>query len=331
MLKTQLENVAQLGKFPITTTELNEDDYLNALAEFPLAYAATKDECRAVVQMIQHVATTARMNDLQRLRSVSVVYLPVTQRFSLFAAHQYGMMVVDLMQSFALATKWRDMRGETPKEPDAPAWYDADDVWMASKLLKDAADVYVMVVKGALTMVGTLKTSQRYVISISKADQGAVGVPPLSLLDWINRDTQASAVFANVASLAELKKRGREVVKLLRERDNKRNYTAELHLFTRSDQENAVFFKFPQVSSTEAKAPEAVVIAPFDLVAVNPDLLIIPDRGSVSLYIPPAEPKSWEPEGSDKKYVQKPLQLQWLNGHFVTWELVMPMVPYYLR
>lgn len=331
MLTTQLENVAQLGKFPITTTELSEEDYQDALAEFPLAYAMAKDECRAVVQMFQHVATIARMNGLPQLRSVSVVYLPVTQRFSLFAAHQYGMMVVDLMQSLALATKWRDMRGETPEEPDAPAWYDADDVWMASKLLKDATDIYVTVVKGALTMTGSLKTGQRYVISISKADQKVIGFPPLSLLDWINRDTQASAVFANVAPLADLKKRGREVAKLLRERDNKREYTAKLHLFTRSDQENAVFFKFPQVSDTEAKVSEAVVIAPFDLVAVNPDLLVLPDRGSVSLYVPPAEPKPWEPEGSDKKYVQKPLQLQWLNDDFVTWELVMPMVPYYLR
>lgn len=334
MLTTQLENVSRLGKFPITTTELNEEDYQNALAEFPIASAMTKEECRAVVQALQHVATIARMNDWPRLRGLGVVYLPVTQRFSLFAAHEYGMMVVDLTQSFAAATKWRDMRGkilDAQDASDARAWYSADDVWMATKLLKDASHIYATVANGALTMAGALKTGQRYVISISEVGHDGVGVPPLSLLNLVNRDAQVSVVFANVASLAELKKRGREVARLLRERDNKRYHLAELHLFARPDQEGAVFFKFPQVLGAEAMVSGAVAVAPFDLVALDPELLVLPDRGSVSVYIPPAEPKPWEPEGTDKKYVQKPLQMQWLNGHFVVWELIMPSVPHHLR
>lgn len=331
MLTAQLENVAQLGKFPGTTTELNEDDYQQALAEFPLVHATTKEECRAVVQMIQHVASIARMNDLPQLRSVSVVYRPSTQRFALFAAHRYRMMVVDLMQSFALATKWRDMHGSAPKEPEAPTWYEADDVYLLSKLLKTASDIYVTVVKGALAVVGTLKTGQRYLISISKADPKVTGFPSLSLLGCINETAQASLVAMRVEELETIKKRGREVVKLLRDKDKKRHPVAELHLFTKDDEQGAVFYQFPQVSDASFVIPDTIALNPFDLVALNPELLILPERGSVSMYIPPAELKSWKLEGSSKKYVQKPFQLQWSNGHFVTWEIVMPVVPFYLR
>ncbi len=330
MLTTQLENVAQLGKFPITTTELDEDNYQQALAEFPFVHATTKEECRAVVQMIQHVASIARMNDLSQLRSVSVVYRPSTQRFALFAAHRYGVMVVDLMQSFALATKWRDMHGSAPEEPEVPAWYEADDVYLLSKLLKTASDIYVTVVKGALTVVGTLKTGQRYLILISKADQKVIGFPPLSLLDRIDETAQASLVAMRVEELETIKKRGREVVKLLRDKDKKRYIVAELHLFTKDDEQGAVFYQFPQVSDASFVISDTTALNPFDLVALNPELLMLPDRGSVSMYIPPAEPESWELEGSSKKYVQKPLQLHWSHGHLVAWELVMPMVPYYL-
>jgi hypothetical protein len=331
MLTTQLGNVAQLGKFPITTAELNEDDYRQALAESPLVHATTKEECRDVVQMIQHVASIARMNFLPHLHSVSVVYRPSAQRFALFAAHQYGIMVVDLMQSVALATKWRDMHGRASEEPEILTWYEADDVYLLSQLLKTASDIYVTVVTGALTFVGTLKTGQRYLISISKADRKVIDHPPLSLLKWINETAQASLVAMRAEELETIKKRGREVVKLLRSKNKKRHPIAELHLFTKDDDQGAVFYQFPKVSDTSFVISDAIVRNPFDRVAFNPELLILPDRGSVSMYIPPAELKSGELEGSSKKYVQKPIQLHWSRGSTETWELVMPMVPHYFR
>jgi hypothetical protein len=335
MLMVQLENVAQLGTFPITTTELNEDDYQRALAEFPLVHATTKEECRAVVHMIHHVASIARMNELPQVRTqlriVSAVYRPSTQRFALFAAYQYGMMVVDLMQSVALATKWRDMHGSASEEPDVPAWYEADDVYVLSKLLTTARDIYVTVVQGALTVVGTLKTGQRYVIAISQADQKVFGFLPLSLLDRIDETAQASLVAMRVEELETIKKRGRDVVKLLRDKNKKRHPVAELHLFTKDDEPGAVFYQFPQVSDASFVIPDTIARNPFDRVALNPELLMLPDRGSVSMYIPPAEPTSRGLDGSSKTYVQKPIQLHWSRGSMVTWELLMPVVPHYFR
>jgi hypothetical protein len=334
MLMVQLENVAQLGNFPITTTELNEDDYQQALAESPLVHATTKEECRDVVQMIHHVASIARMNELPQvhtqLRIVSLVYRPSTQRFALFAVYPYGMMVVDLMQSGTLATKRRDMHGRASEEPDVPAWYEADDVYVLSKLLKTARDIYVTVVQGALTVVGTLKTGQRYVIAIPQADQ-VFGFLPMSLLDRIDETAQASLVAMRVEELEAIKKRGRDVVKLLRDKDKKRHPIAELHIFTKDDEPGAVFYQFPQVSDASFVIPDTIARNPFDRVALNPELLMLPDRGSVSMYIPPAEPASRESEGSIKTYVRKPIQLSWSRGSMVTWELLMPVVPHYFR
>lgn len=329
MIATQLENATRLGKFPITTAELNEDDYRQARAELPLFQASSKEECRDVLQTLKHVYAIASENELFHLRLIGVVYVPAIQRFALFAAHQYGMMLVDLMQSVSLATKWCDMCGQAPNEPEAPAWYEADDVKLLATLLKEATDIYATVVRGSLTVVGTIKTGQRYLIRLSKADYDG---PPVSLVNWINRTTPVSITFLNVATLAEMKKHGREVVKMLRERQkNAKHVSAELHIFANPDGDGSVFYQFPHVSSSPVTANLAIVVNPFDLFALNPEFLIIPDRGSVSMYVPPAEPKPWEPEGSNKKYVQKPLQLQWSNSHTVTWEIIMPLVPYYLR
>jgi hypothetical protein len=324
MLTTQLENVAQLGKFPITTTELDRHLYNHVYQTLPLLCKAdTKHEVKELLSTLKLLNTAAQMSALPHFRVIGVVYVPEIQRFSLFAAHKYGIVLVDLMQS--VATTWSE--GRHIEEPVVVAWYPAEEVQTFVNVLKDATDIHITIDQESLTAVGTLKTGQRYLVELSKFE---IKGPPVSVVNLVSRSAQPSIVFQTVASLADIKKRGREVVKLLRDKDKKRYIVAELHLFTKDDEQGAVFYQFPQVSDASFVIFDTTALNPFDLVALNPELLMLPDRGSVSMYIPPAEPESWELEGSSKKYVQKPIQLHWSRGYTVTWELLMPMVPYYL-
>jgi len=325
MLTTQLENVAQLGKFPITTTELDRHLYNHVYQTLPLCKAETKQEVKELLSTLKLLSTAAQMNIWPHSRAIGVVYVPEIQRFSLFAAHQYCMVLVDLMQSVSAATTWSE--GRHIEEPVVGAWYPAEEVQTLVNVLKDATDIHITIDQGSLTAVGTLKTGQRYLVKLSKSE---IKGPPVSVVNLVSRSAQPSIVFQTVASLADIKKRSREVVKLLRDKDKKRRPIAELHLFTKDDEQGAVFYQFPKVSGASFVISDTIALNPFDLVALNPELLMLPDRGSVSMYIPPAEPESWKLEGSSKKFVQKPIQLHWSRGYTVTWELLMPMVPYYL-
>lgn len=326
MLTTQLENVAQLGKFPNTTTELDRHLYNHVYQTLPLCEADTKHEVKELLSTLKLSSTAARMNVSPHLRAIGVVYVPEIQRFSLFAAHHYGVVLVDLMQSVSAATTWSG--GRHIKEPIVVAWCPPEEVQTLVNVLKDATYIHITIGQRSLTAVGTLKTGQRYLVKLSES---GVNCPPVSLVNLVSRSAQPSIVFQTVASLADIKKRGKEVVKALREQKKNKHPVAELHLFTKDDKQGAVFYQFPQVSDASFVISDTIALNPFDLVALNPELLILPDHGSVSMYIPPAESKSREMEGSSKKYVQKPIQLHWSHGHLVVRELVMPLVPYYLR
>lgn len=323
MLTTQLENVAQLGEFPITTTELDRHLYNHVYQTLPLCKADTKREVKELLSTLKLLSTAAQMNVWPHLRAIGVVYVPEIQRFSLFAAHQYCMVLVDLMQSVSAATTWSE--GRHIEEPVVGAWYPAEEVQTLVNVLKDATDIHITIDQGSLTAVGTLKTGQRYLVKLSESE---IKGPSVSLVTWVSRSEQPTIVFQTVASLADIKKRSREVVRLLRDKDKKRRPIAELHLFTKDDEQGAVFYQFPEVTGASFVISDAIALNPFDLVALNPELLMLPDRGSVSMYIPPAEPKLRE---ESKSFVRGPLQLYWSHGHLVAWELVMPMVPHFLR
>ncbi len=320
MLTTQLENVAQLGKFPITTTELDCHLYNHVYQTLPLLCKAdTKQEVKELLSTLKLLSTAAHMSTLAHFRVIGVVYVPEIQRFSLFAAHKYGIVLVDLMQS--VATTWSE--GRHIEEPVVVAWYPAEEVQTFVNVLKDATDIHITIEQESLTAVGTLKTGQRYLVELSKFE---IKGPPVSVVNLVSRSAQPSIVFQTVASLADIKKRGKEVVKVLRKQKKDKHLVAELHLFSKSDT-HSVFFQFPKVSPTEFVVSDAAIVNSFALVALDPEILLLPERGAVSLHIPPAEPKLWE---ESKSFVQKPLQLHWSHGHLVAWELVMPMVPYYL-
>lgn len=326
MITTQLENVSSLGKFPVTTTELDRHLYNHVCQTLPLCKADTKQEAKELLSTLKLLSTAAQKNCLPHLRAIGVVYVPEIQRFSLFAAHQYGMVLVDLMQSVSAATAWSE--GRHIEEPVVGAWYPAEEVQTLVNVLKDATDIHITIDRESLMAAGTLKTGQRYLVELSKSE---IKGPPVSLVNWVSRSAQPSIVFQTVATLADIKKRGKEAVKVLREQKKIKHPIAELHLFSKSDTHSHVFFQFPTVSPTEFVVSDAAIVNSFALVALDPEFLLLPERGAVSLRIPPAEPKSWEPGDSSKKYVQKPIQLCWSHGHLVVWELVMPMVPHFLR
>jgi hypothetical protein len=323
MLTTQLENVAQLGKFPITTTELDRHLYHHVYQTLPLCKADTKQEVKELLSTLKLLSTAARMNVLPYLRAIGVVYVPEIQRFSLFATYQRGMVLVDLMQSVSAATTWSE--GRHIEEPVVGAWCLAEEVQTLVNVLKDATDIHITIDRGSPTAVGTLKTGQRYLVKLSKSE---IKGPPVSLVNLVSRSAQPSIVFQTVASLADIKKRGKEVAKVLREQKKIKRPIAELHLFSKSDTHSHVFFQFPTVSPTEFVVSDAAVVHSFALVALDPEILLLPERGAVSLHIPPAEPNVWDER---KSFVWKPLQLYWSHGHLVAWELVMPMEPCYLR
>lgn len=328
MITTQLEDAARLGKFPITTTELDEKAYQRVLAEPPLFRAETKEESRDVIQTLEHVCAFAASSYSFLAPVAGVVFLNEERRFALFAGHSFALILVVLDQSNSAALTWLGARERLQASAEAVAWYEAGDVKVLSSLLKGAVTLHAAVVDEALMVAGVLETEQRFLICLSRSDRTGL---PVQLVSSANRATPVSIVFSDAATLVRMKKRWREATSVLRKQQGGDHDLVKMHIYADPGGSGTVLYQFPQLSLTPMTAANATVVAPFDLVALYPEFLVSPERGSVTMYVPPAELGPGEAGKPGETFVRKSLHLYWTLGQFSTKVVIAPMTPFHVR